>query len=189
MCFQGTNWPRPRCDENFRPSSVRYGRLAVLGAGGGVFGPAGCRGVFGLGADPELLNRFSRSVCVVACRCLHLALVWRTFCVVLMLLLWLACGVYALRGLAVGTELISHMLVSDGGVSYLAIERGGFGSTWNDVVERQSVAFLFFRQRNLQQYQRESVAKLSLLPSVGLVVVLDEYGKPPREEVIKVPGY
>ena len=113
----------------------------------------------------------------------------KPFCVLLMLLLWLACGVYALRGLAIGTELISHRLVSDGGVSYLAIERGGFGSTWTDVVERQSVAFLFFRQRNLQQYQRESVAKLSLLPSVGLVVVLDEYGKPPREEVIKVPGY
>ena len=106
-----------------------------------------------------------------------------------MLLLWLACGVYALRGLAVGTELISHRLVADGGASYLTIERGGFGSTWTDVVERQSGAFVLFRQRPLAQFQRESVVNLSMVAGTGLMVDLAEYGKPRRQQLLVLPGH
>ena len=93
-------------------------------------------------------------------------------------------------GLAVGTELISHRLVADGGASsYLAIERGGFGRTWTDVLERQSVAFVLFRQRPLAQFQRESVVNLSMAAGTGVMVDLAEYGKPRRQQLIVLPGH
>ena len=118
-----------------------------------------------------------------------LPILLKPFRLLFLITLWLGSGAFALSCLAVGTELISHKLVADGGASYLAIERGEFGSTWTDVVERQSVAFVLFRERPLAQFQRESVVNLSMVAGTGLMVDLAEYGKPRRQQLIVLPGH
>jgi hypothetical protein len=103
-----------------------------------------------------------------------------------LLVLWLSCAGYGMRSLALGVELITHQVDAGTNVQILAIERGGFGSTWTDVVERKSFAGILFRDSALAQFQRQSVVDLSHKPGIGWTAQLDEVGKPRTTVLVKI---
>lgn len=67
---------------------------------------------------------------------------------------------------------------------YVVMHRGGFGSTWFDVIEMKRVLPMVYTTRALKQYERETVMDLRCLGSSGVEVLLGEYGKPDRTEIL-----
>lgn len=67
---------------------------------------------------------------------------------------------------------------------YVAMYRGGFGSTWFDVIEMKRVLPMVYTTRALKQYQRESVEDLRCLGGSGVEVRLSEHGKLERIETL-----
>lgn len=67
---------------------------------------------------------------------------------------------------------------------YVAMHRGGFGSTWFDVIEMKRLLPMVYLSRPLRQYERESVAGLECVSGGGVTVQLGEPGKPDRTETL-----
>lgn len=68
---------------------------------------------------------------------------------------------------------------------YVAVYKGGFGSTWLDVIEMKRVPPMVYTTRVLmKQYERETVEELRCLGGSGIEVRLSEYGKPERTETL-----
>lgn len=65
---------------------------------------------------------------------------------------------------------------------YVALYKGGFGSTWFDVIEMKQVLPMVYTTRALKQYERETVEALRCLNGSGVEVRLGEYGQPERTE-------
>lgn len=67
---------------------------------------------------------------------------------------------------------------------YVVMHRGGFGSTWFDVIEMKRVLPMVYTTHALKQYERETVEDLRCLGGIGVEVRLSEYGKPDRTEIL-----
>lgn len=67
---------------------------------------------------------------------------------------------------------------------YVAMHRGGFGSTWFDVIEMKQLLPMVYVTRALKQYERETVIGLRCRSGGGVDVRLGEFGKPDRIQTL-----
>lgn len=101
----------------------------------------------------------------------------------------LSVAVYAL-GLLWGAPLAGDAVVradSGRGVTHIAVRRGGIGSTWTDLVERRTFAYLVVRERAIAQYEREQVLRIDSSEPGRVRVHLQAPGKPDRIDDL-LPG-
>lgn len=102
--------------------------------------------------------------------------------------IFLFIGVFLYAALLLFQRGLSEQTHSTGNetAEFVAIERGSFGSTWTDIVERRRIALVFVKERPLVQYNQEKVLGLDATAPKVLRVRLVAAGGGERVEELRL---